>query len=438
MTIATNQVIPDKKPTTPDKNRAHSASSPTPGLLPQPQKNNPVVTQDTSGKPKTVSVGQQAPPPYPPAKRASPVFTSTPGMPCTEWEKRVNLWGVGGEWSWKLRALTVRRCKRRTTEAINMNQKDLEYIDTLLKRFNDLPDIIELRVKSNRQQIAQDEENFLQKTYKELDDLLNDLLAFINVKFPNRKDLILMWNEIDFNPKVNGIKVHTSSPDIIRGNWIAGMHTLKHLILNIKREIILLVEDAASNSSTDNQPTIINDSTVVIGDIHGSTITTSKHIAKKHKLQDKNNIEKYLAILGVIIAILGLIFGDNLLERHKVFSHSSKKVNGSINAATIDSIDLPYLESIPILDKGLFVKYYFNEFIIGGANIESVRFNCRKKNGERIEYKRENNQVIFDINDEPYIEIRYKNKYYYLSVNGRHYSFILSVRQIPNPTLELK
>lgn len=103
-------------------------------------------------------------------------------------------------------------------------------------------------------------------------------------------------------------------------------------------------------------------------------------------------------------------------------------------------INLPYLESIPILDKGLFIQHHYSEFIIGGPNIYTLKINARKENGGKTEIKKsEENNLIFQIFENPYIEFYYKSEYYSLQIQDINMgeSFDCIIKKIKSPTLNL-
>ena len=159
---------------------------------------------------------------------------------------------------------------------------------------------------------------------------------------------------------------------------------------------------------------------------------------KKFKLE----IGHKIALVSLAVAILVFLFGNNIIGR---FNNTESKTNIDTNQTTvintdriIDTINLPYLETVPILDKGLFIKYYFNELIFGGANIDTVKINTRTKTGEYLKMNSSNNEITLDINTEPYIEIEYKKRFYSFEVFGKHYTFNCIVKEIKTPTLQLK
>ncbi len=323
-----------------------------------------------------------------------------------------------------------------------MTQKDLEHIDRLIQRYNDLPKVVELRVKIKWQIISEDERNILYKTYKDLDDLLNDTLAFINVKFPNRKDLTSSWNKIDFDTKIGEFKITTNSPELIRSNWIEGMLAFENLLKTLRREITLLLDNPNPTFTSDKPTTIIEDSTVVTTNVKDLKLRTGSKTNNSQKFESKNSKKQYyINAAGLVIAAIGLIFGDNLIkhfiEPSANTSYQSIEDDNSRTTILADSTEIPYLSSIPILDKGLFLKYDYNYLRIGGANIEGVLLNCRKQNGEELKFSREEKSIVMSISEEPYIELSYKGHFYSITVFGQHYNFKYSLKSIHNPTLEL-
>ena len=67
-----------------------------------------------------------------------------------------------------------------------MTTKDLNIIDDLLTRTNNLPDILHLRAADIGYELTEEDKKLLLDTYEKLDDILKETAAFINVKFPGR------------------------------------------------------------------------------------------------------------------------------------------------------------------------------------------------------------------------------------------------------------
>jgi hypothetical protein len=169
-------------------------------------------------------------------------------------------------------------------------------------------------------------------------------------------------------------------------------------------------------------------------------------LAKKNEPSGKNKFKLELghkiALVSLFIALLVFLFGNNIMGRFYSGDSQSEVDADTINSVKseriIDTLNLPYLETVPILDKGLFIKYYFNDLVLGGANIDTVRINMRTKTGESLKMTSSNNQINLDINTEPYIEIEYKKKFYSFETTGRHYEFTCIIKEINTPTLQLR
>ena len=182
-------------------------------------------------------------------------------------------------------------------------------------------------------------------------------------------------------------------------------------------------------------------------------------IGKKSILQSQINKDgkkenKFLSMLksgwgiGVLLAIAVILVGNNWIFRiwdfyHPKASNDTEKVKRVDEQSTIvvdktlAKFNLPYLERIPILNKGLFVEYYYNEFILGGVNIDSVSYNVRGKDGSRLIIIKKKNEIIVSITQEPYIEIGFNGDFYSIEVTGHHYIFDAILNKISKPTLAL-
>lgn len=132
-----------------------------------------------------------------------------------------------------------------------MTNKDLNRIESLLNRTNNLPDILHLRASEIGYVFTVADKELLKKTYSDLDDILKEVATFINVKFPKRQDYIHAWNKIDFDTKIGGIKVHTTDREHIKREWKNGMFDLVSLLKTLKHEIELRIED---NNIEKNEP----------------------------------------------------------------------------------------------------------------------------------------------------------------------------------------
>lgn len=166
---------------------------------------------------------------------------------------------------------------------------------------------------------------------------------------------------------------------------------------------------------------------------------------KKPLSRFKLELSHKIALGALLVAIIVLLFGNNIVGRiragysvdHKVKTDTSV-VDQSRQETTIDSLKLPYLENVPILDKGLFIKHYYNDLVLGGVNIDTISIGVRSKAGESMKLYRINMEISLSINQEPYIEFEYKGIVYSLEIIGQHYAFHCTLKSIENPTLRMK
>jgi hypothetical protein len=134
-----------------------------------------------------------------------------------------------------------------------MTKRDLDTISELLKRTNDLPDILHLRAAPIGYELTGTDKELLLDTYQKLDDILKEVAAFINVKFPGREDYIQPWNEIDFDTKIGGFKIVTTDREHTKSAWKKGIFDLRSLIKTLINEVILLVEEEENPLLNENE-----------------------------------------------------------------------------------------------------------------------------------------------------------------------------------------
>lgn len=151
-----------------------------------------------------------------------------------------------------------------------------------------------------------------------------------------------------------------------------------------------------------------------------------------------------IAIISLIISFIVLIFGNNLLEKLNLNSisllpnYEKQNIEHFKEDTIINIKELPYLENYPIIDKGLFIKYNYNEFHIGGVNIDEISLNARTKLSNPLDITKEKDFISVRIIEEPFIEFKYKNKYYSMEISGEHYQFSFLLKQIKEPTMKLR
>lgn len=188
-----------------------------------------------------------------------------------------------------------------------MTQKDLNRIESLLTRTNNLPDILHLRASEIGYEFTNEDKELLKKTYIELDDILKEVATFINVKFPGRQDYIHAWNKIDFDTKIGNIKIITTDREHIKREWKNGMFDLVSLLKTLKHEIELRIED--NNTETTKTKLLTNN-------FNGNIVYTEGNFEGKVNQSSSQNktvktppaiatvtIKKIL--IGVIITVIG-------------------------------------------------------------------------------------------------------------------------------------
>lgn len=134
-----------------------------------------------------------------------------------------------------------------------MTRRDLDIIGELLRRTNDLPDILHLRAAPIGYKLTETDKELLLDTYQKLDDILKEVATFINVKFPGREDYIQPWNEIDFDPKIGDFKIVTTDREYTKSAWKKGIFDLKSLIKTLINEVTLLVEEEENPLLNENE-----------------------------------------------------------------------------------------------------------------------------------------------------------------------------------------
>jgi hypothetical protein len=104
----------------------------------------------------------------------------------------------------------------------------------------------------------------------------------------------------------------------------------------------------------------------------------------------------------------------------------------------LDNIELPYLNNLPIIDKGIYLQFDYNDLHIGGVNIDTIKINARAKNGEPLKIRKSDNLIELDLTKEPFIEFEYKGVNYSLETSGQQYSFYCTLRKNVSITMRLR
>ncbi len=202
-----------------------------------------------------------------------------------------------------------------------MTRKDLKRLDLIKKRLDNMPDVLDLRIKKEWEKLSKDDHDLLCKVYLDLDDLLTETKAFMSVKFPDRKDLVQIWNNIDFDPKIGPFKIHTNAPESIRSAWQEGMFDFYSFIKTMRAEVLIKIEDSEdSDSLNNNSNKNIKYTNIFNGNVKNFKHKASNNQAEKMKilqmLPSKSTLEHKVSIswqrkaiiISIITAVLGLTF----------------------------------------------------------------------------------------------------------------------------------
>jgi hypothetical protein len=184
---------------------------------------------------------------------------------------------------------------------------------------------------------------------------------------------------------------------------------------------------------------------------------------KEQKEKDRKNKEDWilnfdrrwklpaaiLLVTGIIIAAISLNNNNKqsipkAIESINIQKENIKPQNNTVELSlinlkhkTIDSLKLPYLKNVLILDKGIYLRYNYNDLLLGGANIDSIKINARTYDGESLKFKKHDRTVGFDITKKPYIELEYKGSVYSIEILRIHSSYSYILRKNIFPTLSL-
>jgi len=269
-----------------------------------------------------------------------------------------------------------------------MTQKDLAHINKLIARLEALPDVLELRIKGVWEPLDEEEKNIVLSCYQDLDDLLNDLLAFINVKFPGRTDLIHSWNKIDFNPKIMGMNVATNSQEIISKNWKDGLWDFKALMKNIRREIIMLIEN----------PVL----TPTLSAMSGQSEKENEHTYYDKALQKFKNNKVIAIILIAVLIYVGISQLIQLTKENKENLHDLQSTDTSSAHYAKPSKELLKLkiDNVAAVDYGPDPEVKNITVRIKALPSSKDQFVPVKTKGELLLFKSSKylNKYIFDLN----------------------------------------
>lgn len=142
----------------------------------------------------------------------------------------------------------------------------------------------------------------------------------------------------------------------------------------------------------------------------------------------------------VILALLAFLFGQNQLEG--CFSNKNEKSpNTEASFKTkkkIDTLKLDYLKTHPILDNTINVSNSFNYLRIGGINKDSLQINGMDENGNQASFSLHDEYLETNIHNRPILEIRFKNKFYKLKIEGKINNYKMIITELDTSSIHLK
>ncbi len=339
-----------------------------------------------------------------------------------------------------------------------MSEKEIAKIDSLMSRFEKLPKNADLKVKVMWGEPTEDDKQEALRIINEIDDIFIELNAFIKVNFGDSHKYLKKSKAIKFDAH----PIITNQVNFIQSSWANGIQSTEYLLREIRAEVIARVEKGEKENKSGkalekglSSIANISNSTVIVGDVNDSKLSNLNKInnnlsqnpitppSSEQKKKFKLELSHKIALASFTVALIVMIFGNNLLEKHFKNDIDSPKSTLKSNVAensdsTFHDFEMPFLQNVPILDKGLFIKYYYNSLVLGGANINSIKLNARGKNGEALSISKDNTGFDIDITLEPFVELEYKNIFYSIEITGAHHSFHCIIKKNIKPTLDLR
>jgi hypothetical protein len=162
-------------------------------------------------------------------------------------------------------------------------------------------------------------------------------------------------------------------------------------------------------------------------------------------------------IAVIIIAIASTLYvsirscGNNSKSKDVVNQIVSKKKQTEIASENnsqpelikkniISQGELPYLKNITILDKTIYIRYSYNDFLIGGKNITKLKISARTSDGRNSspKYLSSSDEIEYFIHDKPYIEFEYSGQLYSIEVLGEMHRYRYIIKKIFKATMDLR
>ncbi|MGY4539426.1 hypothetical protein ACVW0P_003860, partial [Mucilaginibacter sp. UYNi724] len=234
-----------------------------------------------------------------------------------------------------------------------MNKKNVQILDDLMQRTEDLPEILHLRAAAPGYQFTNDDKKLLLDTYAKLDDILKEAAAFINIKFPGCERHVKAWNDIDFDAKIGPIKIITTDREHVKREWRKGIFDLKSLIKILKNETVLLVDDHDANFTTPSLGNVSSNYTL-------DHYTDKKNIPNQELVSDTINYFK----IGKGAELFQPVDFLNLLDKQNEFVKLNFQ-KGDLVVQHLKNLPLPVREKHTLYG---FILKWFGGYPVNNLN----------------------------------------------------------------------
>lgn len=152
-------------------------------------------------------------------------------------------------------------------------------------------------------------------------------------------------------------------------------------------------------------------------------------------------------IATAIIALATVVWvwvsgiGTRSLGNKSTEPKMKKVVTNVVGAPVLAEGRLPYHQNVAILDKTLYIKYSYADFIVGGKNISKIKIAARTNDGAAAKFETgllNPLEIEHHIPDKPYLEFEYGNHFYSIEVSGDSGGYQYTLREISNVTMDLE
>lgn len=156
-------------------------------------------------------------------------------------------------------------------------------------------------------------------------------------------------------------------------------------------------------------------------------------------------IYRYIGILLLSIVFSTLILStqsensENLKNIYvdEATNVSDNRLNNLSRERVIYRGEPPYLSNLPILDGNLYINHTDSFLYLGGPDIKKIRFSASARNGKKARTEFSEGSIAFFMEEQPYIEFSYQDRFYSLQILRRPYFFTIDLREIPSVFVSL-